>query len=310
MAVNTTSTLTANMKLYYDKLLLDNLYPQLYLYKLASKKSLPQREGKSVVWTRYTKMAKKTTALTEGVVPTESALSSANVSATLAQYGDFVKVSDLLSLTAIDPVIENASVELSEAAALTIDTVVRDVLDANTNVRRVNGKALSAMIATDVLSGAEVRNAARTLKAADVRPHTGMDFVGLVHPNTSYDLQGDTATGGWVNANTYVNNQNIIDGEIGKIHGVRFFESTNVAVNASGSGSVNVYNNHIMGKDAFGVVPFDGTTGSASIIVKTPGEQDTSNPLNQFSTVGYKATFASAILDGTRDLVLKSASAN
>jgi hypothetical protein len=45
MAVTTTSTLTANMKLYYDKMLLENLYPQLYFYQLASKKSLPTREG-------------------------------------------------------------------------------------------------------------------------------------------------------------------------------------------------------------------------------------------------------------------------
>lgn len=255
-------------------------------------------------------MAHKTSALAEGTVPTESALSSSNVSATLVQYGDFVKVSDLLSLTAIDPVIESATAELSEAAALTIDTAVRNVLDANTNVRTVNGKALSAMIATDVLSGAEVRNAARILKAANVKPHTGGDFMGVVHPNTSYDLQGDTASGGWVNANTYVNNGNILNGEIGRIHGVRFVESTNVAVNASGSAGVNVYNNHIIGKDAFGVVPFDGTTGEARIYVKIPGEQDTSNPLNQFSTVGYKATFAAAILDGNRDVVLKSASAN
>ena len=187
MAVNTTSTLTANIKLYYDKMLLDNLYPQLRFYQASSKKSLPTREGKSVVWTRYKKMAKGGQ-LTEGVVPTESMLSSDNISATLKQFGDFVKVSDLLSLTAIDPVIESATKELSEAAALTIDSEIRDVLDANTNVRRVNGKALSAMVATDVLSGAEVRNAVRILKAKDVKPHTGGDFLGIVHPNCSYDL--------------------------------------------------------------------------------------------------------------------------
>jgi N4-gp56 family major capsid protein len=289
-------------------MLLDNLYPELRFYQAASKKSLPTREGKSIVWTKYTKLNPKSTTLSVGVVPNATALSSSNVSATLGQYGDFVKISDLLSLTAIDPVIESATKELSEAAGLTIDTVIRNVLDANTNARRVNNKALSAMLATDVLSGVEVRNAVRMLKAKNVKPHTGGDFLGIIHPNCSYDLQGDTAAGGWVNANTYVNNQNILNGEIGRIHGVRFVESTNVSVAASGSGGVNVYKNHLKGRDAFAAVPFDGTTGEARIYVKTSGEQDTSNPLNQFSTVGYKATFASAILDGDRDVILQAAS--
>lgn len=306
--MNTTTTLTANMKLYYDKLLLDNLYPEMRFYQAASKKSLPVREGRSIVWTRYRRMPARVTPLVEGVVPSVTALSSDNISATLHQYGDFTRVSDLLSLTAIDPVLESATKELAEAGALTIDTVIRNVLDANTNVRRVAGKALSAMVPTDVLTGAEVRTAVRMLKAQDVRPHSGGDYLGIIHPNCSFDLQGDNAAGGWVNANTYISNLNILNGEVGKIHGVRFVESTNVS-STTGSGATVVFRNHIMGRDAFAAVPFDGTTGEARIYVKNPGEQDTSNPIDQFSTVGYKATFASAILDPNRDVVLQAATA-
>jgi N4-gp56 family major capsid protein len=166
---------------------------------------------------------------------------------------------------------------------------------------------LSAVAAGDVLTGLEVRKAARRLRAADVAPAQGQDYVAVIHPNNAYDLQSDTATGGWNEANTYVTNENRLNGELGKLYGVRFFLSTNVSFVTTGtSGNAAVYSTHFMGKGAFGVVNFDG---GVHTYVKKSGEQDTSNPLNQFATVGYKVTYANKMLDEARQVTVKAGSA-
>jgi len=182
-------------------------------------------------------------------------------------------------------------------------------LDAGTNVAYANGKSpLSAVYSTDVLTGAEVRKGVRLLKTVNARPFDGGLFVWIIHPNNSYDLQGDTASGGWVNANTYVATTDVEAGEIGKFGGARFIETTQVSNTTTGtSGSSHVYSTHLLSQGAFGVVDFDG---GVHTYVKKSGEQDTSNPLNQYATVGFKLTYANKMLDENRQVTYKVGSGN
>jgi N4-gp56 family major capsid protein len=292
------------MAVYYDRLMLSRLRKTLVMHQFGETRSLPANSGTTVQWFRRTDLAANTTPLTEGTIPTAIGLSATSISAQLAQYGDFTQTSDLISMTSIDDEIEAAVDILSYRAALTLDTLDRNVLDAGTNVQFANAKgALSAVGATDVLTGLEVRKAARALNAKDVQPLQGNDFVSVVHPNNAYDLQSDTATGGWNEANTYVSTDNRNNGEIGRLYGVRFQTSTNVSFTSTGtSGSANVYSTHFLGKGAFGVVNFDG---GVHTYVKKSGEQDTSNPLNQYATVGYKLTYANKMLDDNRQVTVK-----
>lgn len=305
----TTSTgLSAKMAVYYDKLMLSRLRKTLVIHQFGETRNLPANSGTTVQWFRRTDLAANTTPLTEGTVPTAIGLSATSVSAQLAQYGDFTQTSDLISMTSIDDEIEAAVDILSYRAALTVDTLDRNILDSGTNVQYANSKAaLSAVGLTDVLTGLEVRKAARALEAKDVQPLQGNDFVAIVHPNNAYDLQSDTAVGGWNEANTYVSTDNRMNGEIGRLYGCRFMTSTNVSFTSTGtSGNANVYSTHFLGKGAFGVVNFDG---GVHTYVKKSGEQDTSNPLNQYSTVGYKITYANKMLDDNRQVTVKAGSA-
>lgn len=306
--LTSSASLSAKMAVYYDKLMLSRLRKTLVVHQFGESRNLPANSGNIVQWFRRTDLAANTTALTEGTVPTAIGLSATSVSAQLAQYGDFTQTSDLISMTSIDDEIEAAVDILSYRAALTVDTLDRNVLDAGTNIQYANAKAaLSAVAVGDVLTGLEVRKAARNLRASDVAPAQGQDYVAVVHPNNAYDLQSDTATGGWNEANTYVTNENRLNGELGKLYGVRFFLSTNVSFVTTGtSGSAAVYSTHFMGKGAFGVVNFDG---GVHTYVKKSGEQDTSNPLNQFATVGYKVTYANKMLDQARQVTVKAGSA-
>lgn len=315
MATNnltSTSSLSAKMAVYYDRMMLDRLRADLVFHKFGQAKNLPKNSGKIVQWFRRTDLVGGSsassdptfTALSEAVAPPSIGLSATSISAQLSQYGDFTQTSDLIQMTSIDDEIEAAVDALSWRAQQTIDGLDRAVLDAGTNVTYGNSKAaLSAVFSTDVLSGAEVRKGVRNLKASNAREFDGGLFVWIIHPNNSYDLQSDTASGGWVNANTYVATSDVENGEIGKFGGARFIETTQVTQTTTGtSGSSHVYSTHLLSKGSFGVVDFDG---GVHIYVKKSGEQDTSNPLNQYATVGYKLTYTNKMLDENRQLTYK-----
>lgn len=302
--LTTTGSLSAKMTVYYDKMMLTRLRELLTFHKFGTAKRLPANSGKIVQWFRRTDLPANTTPLTEGTVPTAIGLSATSVSAQLAQYGDFTQTSDLIQLTSIDDEIEAAVDVLSFRAARTLDALDRNLLDGGTNVAFANSKTgLTGVGATDVLTGAEVRKGVRLLEAANVQAINGKLYDWVIHPNNAYDLQSDTASGGWVNANTYVNTTDIEQGEVGVFGGAKFTQTTNVSSTTTGtSGSAAVYSTHIIGKDAFGTIDFDG---GVHTYTKKSGDQDTSNPLNQYATVGYKMTYANVFLDQTRQVTYK-----
>lgn len=292
--------LSAKMAVYYDRRMLDRLRENLVFHNLGTAKQLPANSGKIVQWFRRTDMAANTTPLSEGVVPSAIGLSATSISAQLSQYGDFTQTSDLIQMTSIDNEIEAQVDVLGFRAARSIDALDKTILDAGTNVKYANSRTfLSGLQATDVLNGAEVRKGVLNLKRSNVDPVDGNYYVWVVHPQNSYDLMSDTASGGWVNANTYVDTSGILNGETGRLFGARFVETTNVTTSTGGSGSANVYSTHLLGKGAFGVVEFDG---GVHVYVKKSGEQDTSNPLNQYATVGYKLTYTNKMLDENRQV--------
>jgi len=303
---NTTgaSFLSAKMAVYYERMMLDLLRAELVFHNLGDKKRLPANSGKTVQWFRRTDMSADINTISEGTTPTPVSISATSVSAGLSQYGNFTQTSDLIQMTSIDDEIEAAVDTLSFQAAKTLDTLDRNVLDSGTNIKYGGSKtALSATAAGDVLNGAEVRKGVLNLKSSNARPFEGGYFVWVIHPQNSYDLQSDTASGGWVNANTYVDNTELKNGEVGRLGGARFIETTQVSSTTTGtSGSANVYSTHLLSKGAFGVVDFDG---GIHVYVKKPGAQDTSNPLDLYSTVGYKMTYANKMLDENRQLTYK-----
>ena len=56
------------------------------------------------------------------------------LTATISQYGDWIQLSDLLDLTAIDNNVVQATKLLGSQAGRTLDTITRDVLAGGTNV--------------------------------------------------------------------------------------------------------------------------------------------------------------------------------
>lgn len=310
MSVSTTASNSANLHLYYEKKLLSTLQPRLQLFKLGKKQRLPKGNGKQVKWLRYTKIASSSSALTEGTAPSEISFTTANVTSTVAQYGQFSKVSDLLSDTAIDPVLENLSELFGRAAAETVEDLIVDELDAQAAIQRVNNRADDdAIVAGDVLNHKELIEAMISQKVAYIGPHEMGSYMAVIHPSCQYDLLVDTQAGAWYDLNKYNPGSNaqekILRGEFGMLYGARLLVSDKMtAANNAGSPVVSVKKSYMIGEEAFGVVELDGD--SIKMIVKDNKSGGVANPLEQFSTVGYKIHgFAAKYLDASSKRVVQ-----
>jgi len=294
-ALTTTGTVSEVLKNYYDELFLQTADAVFVLKPLGRKGRIPPTEGKTVYWTRIEHLSAATTALTEATTPDAVGMSATNVTATASQYGNWVKVSDLLKLTAIDPTIEGFIKELAYNAALSIDTVIRDAVFAGGTALYASGVAdRTAISETDVLTVADLRKAVRNLENAKSSPYDDGYYVGVIHPYVKYDLEGDSD---WVNAHIYTSEgvKNVYNGEVGKIYNIKFVQPTtqaNVLVN-SGSADTDVYQTMIMGKEFFGVSDLQNLT----TYVKPATSGGTSNPLELYSTIGWKAAFAVKVLN-------------
>lgn len=294
----TITTLTVENQTFYDRALLERLLPELHFYNDGKKKKVPKGKGTKIEWRKFASLAIPEQALTEGTTPNGSSLSITSLVAELSQYGDFVEISDVLDMQSKDPVITETSQLLGEQAALLVDTKIRDVVTAGTNVRFVGGKTgRSELTAADVLTGEEVKKAVRDLRKNNAKPFADGYFHAVISPEQAYDLMSDTADGGWIDANKYTDNKKLLKGEIGEYAGVRFMTSSNTAT-GTGASDATVHLGVIYGKDSYGVPEIgEGSAAKPSIIVKAQGSAGTADPLNQRSTIGWKNFFESKILE-------------
>ena len=297
--------MSPQMKTFYDKIVIKNAVPNLVHDQFGQKKPIPQNNGKTINFRRLNPFAKSTTPLTEGVTPNGKKLDWTQVSATVAQYGDYVTTSDMLDMTAIDNNIAEAGRVLGDQAGLSLDGVVREILNAGTNVQYGDGtkESRSAITSTDVMSAKAVKRAVTTLKRMNAKKIDG-DYVAIIHPDVAYDLMNDP---NWEAVSTY-NPKNLYAGELGRFYGVRFVETSEAKIfEGAGASGIDVYSTLFLGADAYGTTELDG--GGLEMIVKAKGSAGTADPLNQRSTVGWKATKTACILTQAFMVRVETASA-
>ena len=289
-----TGTLSALMQTYYDRLFIDTAKETLVFEEGAQVRPLPMSEGKIVNFLRYAPLNIITAQTAEGSNPSAVNLSSTNVSATVSEFGSYTKISKLLKLTAVDPKMKGAVEVMGQNAGESRDQLVRDHAFSGKGYTQLAGgkSALSDVAISDTLSSTEIRKAVRTLKANKAMRYEDGYFIAKTDPFSTFDLMGDNV---WVNAHTYKDGMELYKGELGKLHGVRFLESTNwkEAINA-GASNADIISTFIHGKNAFGVTDLEGD--EKKIYVKTPGANSTDNPTDRFYTVGWMMTSAPVAL--------------
>ena len=233
--VTTQPSLSAEMKTFYDMRLIDEASPMLVHEQFGQKRPIPQGSGKTIEFRKFSPLPKALVPLTEGVTPSGNSLEVTNMTATVEQFGDFIVQSDVLELTAIDNTILEATKLLGRQAGLTMDTIVRNVMNSGTNVSyapKICGSSETEVTSrkdldkTAKLTVDVVQRIVAKLRAQNA-PTINGDYVAIIHPYVAYDLMRDPE---WIDAHKYSTPENIYTGEIGKIGGVRFVQSTEAKI--------------------------------------------------------------------------------
>ena len=283
--LTTSEGLSKEMKVYYSDYLIDNAIPKLVHDQFGQKHPIPKNGGKTIEFRKYSPLPKLTTPISEGVTPDGQSLNMSTIEATVAQYGGYITLSDVLLLTAIDNNLVQATKLLGAQAGATLDTITREVLNGGTNVIFAGGKsARGDLDEASLITVDDIKKAVRLLKSQNAEQISG-SWVGIINPDISYDLTNDPA---WKDVKTY-DPDDMYEGEIGKLYGVRFVETTEAKVWAgAGAGGRAVYSTLILGDNAYGTTEITG--GGLQHIVKQLGSAGTGDPLDQRATAGWKAT--------------------
>lgn len=317
----TTQNFPNEIRDYYDRVALKRALALMTFRKWGQKRPLPKNQGETILFRRWGKLAPAMTPLQEGVTPLGSKMDYTDVRATVEQYGDWIPVTDRVLLTGIDPWLTEASEVLGEQEGETHDLLMRNHLMAGSMVIFGNGDDTDEV--NTKIADTHLKTAVRMLKMGNVptikkqvnaTTNYGTSalraaYVGVVHPYVTQDLEGIT---GFVPVEEYSAQQDIMEGEVGSYKGIRFVETTNAMVWEGGgaAGGTNVtetganadiYPIVIFGEDAYGEVPLAG--GSHRIIIKVKGDDDShdsSDPLNQRGSAGWKSMWTGKILDDTR----------
>lgn len=317
--ITTRTQIAAEADSLYNRTLLERALPSLIHNRFAQVRDIPKNSGTDTIkFRQYGALTANTTALTEGVTPTGSQLSTTDITATVLQYGDYVTITDKVTLESIDPVLVEAAEVLGEQAGDTLDQLCRNVLVAGTTIQYASTATANDEISLAMkINRAEVKEAVRTLRGNNAKPVTSMidpsngynttpvgrSFLGICSEDTAHDL--DDATG-WIPVEKYPRKDKVMEDEIGSLANVRFLMTTNAYVSAdAGSDTNDVHYTLIFGKNAYAQTRIAGA--ALQNIVKPLGSGGTADPLNQRATSGWKAHYVAKILNQSFLLVLRHA---
>ena len=295
------SGLSVENKTFYDMTLIEEASANLVHDQFGQKRPIPANGGKKIEFRKFSPLPKALDVIREGVTPDGKKLAVTAVEAEVEQYGDYIVQSDILELTALDNTIIEATKILGKQAGLTLDTIVRNQLLTGTNVsycpKVSNGTetevtSRTALDKTAKLTVKEVQKTVAKLRAMNA-PTINGDYVAIIHPYVAYDLMRDPE---WIDAHKYAQPDNLYRGEIGKVAGVRFVQTSEAAILTGGDCPSNlaVFCTFFIAEGAYGVTEIQG--GGLETIIKQKGSAGTADPLNQRSSIGWKAMKTAKIL--------------
>lgn len=309
-----TTTQTASLghlaTVYYDRIALDRLMAMFRFAQVVEPHPMPLHSGKTIQMFRFALPGFNTSPSAEGFIPAPIPQASSTITATVEQYSDFMSASTLLTDTDINNTTDQMVDDLSYRAAGSTDTIIRLEIDSNTAAQTSTQGA--------TLSASDFKANVALLKGINVRPFNGQDFVSVMHPYVAYDVISDNTAGGFIDSLKYANGTAVLNGELGRVGGVRLMESTNVAI--TGTAPNQLYSTYIMGKGGVGIVDLTGKGPSRvmdpqnerfnlNVIKGGPSAPD---PTGEIATyVSYRFVFAVKTLDSVNlrfKIVLANAS--
>lgn len=267
------------------------LRPELYGDQLATIGTEPQSmKGSAVEFVFANDLAAATTALTETVTPDSVAMGDTTITITLAEYGNVVKKTKYLQATSFIPFDPIAANVVGYNAAISLDTLAMNAINAGTNVDYSDVASHTSRITQgsgDIITGTRIRYERAALRRNFVQPFANGLYAALIHPDVSYDLRGATDLASWRAANIYVDTAHVMAGDLGIYEQFRFLETPRAGdlVNAGSASTYDVYQTLFLGQQALAkaYASGDGSPGAQPIVRPGP----VVDPLYRFAPVGW-----------------------
>lgn len=297
--------------------------PYLVLFEDAQMTTIPKNSGgfgsigvvsfRKVLslWDPATDGTTQPTALTEGVAPTAKDLSMTEVTTSLQQYGDWIKVSDLSEDASVDGILVHAAEALGEYEGQKLHRVMLYALDGTTNIWYGDGSVMSEVTVTAAmkLDGAIIRKIVRTMKRNNAARFPDQMYHMIIDPGQAMDLLQDTANftdmakyqGGVAAAG----GPNLLTGEVGRGWGVRFKEANELLHGVGATGAVT-YHSILYGPNGFGMLDLatqavrridPRTNRGIAVFTQPVNRPDKVDPLGQIGFVSCKVAFSGVVFD-------------
>jgi len=311
---------------YIERRFLEFLKPQLQFFKFAQEGDVPQGAGDSIRWLDFPKMTVDTSSLSESTATDNeiSSYSAISVSGAILPYGQWLKVSEQAAKTAVLGTLDAISERLSELGARTVDTLLLNAAATGTKYFK-QGQTASAtgfITSSDTLRAVTFSYINAELQAGGVGGFAseGGQYAAILSPVQIAHLQAEptTASGNvtWSEINKQIPGMQgqgkMLTAEAGSLFNIALKASPLIAragfVETSGTHSspatLSGYVGYVLGKDGLGRAGIGDM--EPTVIVKKPGNQDTSQPLNTFWTYGVKFRAAHKLLDDDRVMQIHS----
>lgn len=254
--------------------------------------------------------------LSEGLTPDAADLESEDKTCSVDQYGIWTEITDMIQDTHEDPILQEATEVLGEAAAFMREKIYYNVIKAGANVYYAGGTAttdtdeiIDLNLQRKIVRGLK-RNLAKPItKVLSSSPNYGTEpvapcFIGLCHSDIENDIMNMS---NFVPAERY---SNAFEGEIGKVENVRYISSTVIQPyaasnsNAQTSGMLRdgTYDKNIIypiiyiAANAYATVPLKGKDSFTPMVLpaNVPRGED---PLGQRGSIGVKFCTGAVILN-------------
>ena len=214
--------------------------------------------GASVQFNIYDNMAQATSALTETSDVTAVALGDSTVVVTLAEYGNAVITTAKLRGTSFLNVDADAANIIGYNMVDSVDKIVSDVANGGTNVIYAQGSAGSRPTSRGAVSDAatfgaqEARMAVAELRTASAPGFENGNYIGLIHPDVSFDLREQTAVTDVIQYQIRQEGAAVRNGSIGVFGGIEWIENPRAPIldDAGATSTTNVYQTLVAGRQA------------------------------------------------------------
>lgn len=322
MSNNYTATSDLNtLPKYYDKVFLERLLPIPVMRDAALKKPLPAGSGTVAYFPRMTNSSTTVSAykVTQGTVISTEKIQDVQVSATIETFANAKAIWDLTELTAINSEVEETVKEIGQQAGNIIDKRIMETAygtsaaawgggfsvqfaNLNSGSDWTNVSAAGGYIGTSrTITTPMIRQWVKIMRARNVLPGADGLYTLVVHSDTEVAIQADST---WQAAYQNTDPEQMRKGLFGIYGGVKMQRDNNIFTSANGSSGATLYYSILLGEGALGVTELDG---GVKTYTKRSGDQDTSNPVNQFITFGWKIFFVPVMLNVSCGLICVTA---